>query len=375
MTQKNFPANTYLNRDQPMASFWDLLPASWPGQSLDPYLPFAAVPPAGGSKRAAPGVASAVPFGGSSIADDQAQSLPPTFGDLPPSTQLEQSFAPIMPTPAQRGPDPWLVAGPPAGGSKAASSVVGPMGPGDGDANVPTRPLPMTFWALRPPTPHGQPFVPVVPTSDQLDRYAEPLVKSRPVTPGATQFSTGTDHGVLGFVPPVLAPVAGEATEAAAAGRLLALLPTVPLSAAMLLAMTEPMGDSTRKFSQSDDPEYRPQYVLRGGLSKPENLRVDELSTYGLPGQYGISSASAPNMTVDEIARRAQFRNGQMTYTTKRDINHLGYPVEPTGQQTYLHHSIMLPPGTNKLTDARRQALSALFRQHILSNPYRPLSR
>jgi hypothetical protein len=143
----------------------------------------------------------------------------------------------------------------------------------------------------------------------------------------------------------------------------------------MLLAMTERMGDSTRKFTQYEDPEYRPQYVLRGGLSMPNSLSVDELSTYGLPGRYGISSASAPNMTVDDIARRAQFRNGQMTYTTKRDINHLGYPVEPTGSQIKLHHSIMLPPGKDDLTDAQRAALSGLFQQHVLPNPYRPLPR
>ncbi len=178
-----------------MASFWDLLPASWPGQSLDPYLPFAAVPPAGGSKRAAPGVASAVPFGGSSIADDQAQSRPPTFRDLLLPPQLGQPFAPIMPAQAQRSPDPWLVATPQAG----------------------------TYTAAAPQ--HGQPFVAMMPPRAQPDPWVSPTINPASMTPGAQAFFPGaaraTDNpGFLGLALAQAAPAADQSpvTRQVAAG-------------------------------------------------------------------------------------------------------------------------------------------------------------
>lgn len=77
-------------------------------------------------------------------------------------------------------------------------------------------------------------------------------------------------------------------------------------------------------------------------------------------------------MTPDQIAQRAQFGNGQITYTIKRAINGLGFPVEPTGSQVRLHHSIVLPPGQDDLSDAQRGALSTLFRLNQMPNLYKP---
>ncbi len=166
-----------------MASFWDLLRASWSGQPVDPYFPFAA-PQAAGSKGATPSVPSADPLSASNT-DDQTQPWPTAFLGLPPPLQPGQRFAPIMPTQAQRGPDPWLVAAPQASVSEAASPSVAPSGPPGGwpDANDRKQPSPKTYWDLLPATQLGQSFAPIMPT--QAQGGADPWLVAMPQAGGS----------------------------------------------------------------------------------------------------------------------------------------------------------------------------------------------
>ena len=200
-----------------------------------------------------------------------------SFWDLLPAAAAGQPFAAAMPDQV----DPWLQFLPAATQAATGNNAASPAATsanqlGDTFGAAAAMQPPASFWDLLPATPHGQPFVPVVPTPDQLDHYFPPLGAARPVTPGAQVFFPGADQasdsrGILGLLPPAVAPAVGEASEGAIASRL-AMAPvgaTGALATAILLAMTEPLGDSTRKLSQSDDPLYQPQYVLRGGLRSP----------------------------------------------------------------------------------------------------------
>ncbi len=166
-----------------MSSFLDLLRASWSGQPVDPYSPFAA-PQVAGSKGATPSVPSADPLSASNT-DDQTQPWPPAFLGLPAPLQPGQQFAPIMPTQAQRGPDPWLVAAPQASVSEAASPSVAPSGPPGGwpDANDRKQPSPKTYWDLLPATQLGQSFAPIMPT--QAQGGADPWLVAMPQAGGS----------------------------------------------------------------------------------------------------------------------------------------------------------------------------------------------
>jgi hypothetical protein len=141
---------------------------------------------------------------------------------------------------------------------------------------------------------------------------------------------------------------------------------TGALAGAMLL------GSTTRTANPEDD-EFHPQYVVRGGRSEPRPLQnnVSELTKLGLAGEHGMSSSSAPDLNVDQIAAVARYPNSEISYTILPELLALGYRLVPTGNgRNPLHASILLRPGESELTDEQAAALSALFAQHRLPNPY-----
>jgi hypothetical protein len=97
-----------------------------------------------------------------------------------------------------------------------------------------------------------------------------------------------------------------------------------------------------------------------------------ELTRIGMPGQYGMSSTSARNMSVDQLAAVARYPNEQISYTVLPEVKALGYRVVPTGNaDNPLHASILLPPRETVLTDPKAAALSALFAPNVIANRYR----
>jgi RHS repeat-associated protein len=107
------------------------------------------------------------------------------------------------------------------------------------------------------------------------------------------------------------------------------------------------------------------QYVVRGGLSAPGTFRVDPIARY--QGLYGISSASAPNMTPEQIATISKFPNRMITYTTVGELAARGFPVIPTPDDNPLHADIVVP--NSRLTPEQAATLSALFQRNIRPNP------
>jgi hypothetical protein len=124
-------------------------------------------------------------------------------------------------------------------------------------------------------------------------------------------------------------------------------------AAASALATAILLGLTTRTARPEDD-EFHPQYVVRGGESKPKDLKENyrDLNGVGMPGLYGMSSSSAPESSVDQIAAVARYPNGRISYTIVPEVNALGYGVAPTPRRENPLHS-------------------ALFRRHIIPNPNR----
>jgi RHS repeat-associated protein len=151
----------------------------------------------------------------------------------------------------------------------------------------------------------------------------------------------------------------GVRAAAAAAGAF-----ALPLAIATgILAVT-----STSTAGRSQDEV---QYVVRGGISSPSTLQtgVRELTPLGLPGQYGISSSTGANMSVNQIATIANYPHENLTYTTTQELSGIGYQVQPTPTRNPLHASILLPPGQASLTNEQAATLSGLFAPNRVPNP------
>jgi len=452
-----------------MPTIWDLMPASlWPVQPFTPPVDPArastwaqAVPPSwypSGDNAASPdwpmapaGSAAAPPYGRALSWDS------PTGAWLPPPNGAPR--VPDVGSAAPRVPDvgsaayydqmladakgahafvKWLV-GPPtapqagAGGNAAPSIAASASQPGGAldTAAASQQRSPATFWNLLPPTPHGAPFVPVVPTTDQLDHYFPPITPAPPVTPGAQHFFADAGAGQamgnqasLGLLSPLFPAAASEAPTAGevAAGSAAAI--PAALAAIMLLASTRPAGERQselerrRKFSAqsgyprpvdtptfpqpseavapetaaqsrylpsidppklppSDDPEEddSSQYVVRGGESKPRDLIKGVSAEQDLPGEYGMSSSYDPRLSVNQILQVARYPNRMITWTRAPQLNALGYRVVPTpildsAKPNPLHASILLPRGQTALTEQQAEILSRLLQMHMESNPY-----
>jgi hypothetical protein len=123
--------------------------------------------------------------------------------------------------------------------------------------------------------------------------------------------------------------------------------------------------------STADRTQDEVQYVVRGGISSSTTLQrgVDELTPLGLPGQYGISSSTGVNMSVNQIAAIANYPHENLTYTTTQELSGIGYQVQPTPTRNPLHASILLPPGQSSLTNEQAATLSGLFAPNRVLNP------
>jgi hypothetical protein len=109
-----------------------------------------------------------------------------------------------------------------------------------------------------------------------------------------------------------------------------------------------------------------------GLVPRRREENYQDLKDVGMRGLYGMSSSSATELSVDQIAAVARYPNGKISYTIVPEVNALGYGVAPTPhRENPLHATIVDAPGISELSDDRAEALSALFRRHIIPNPYR----
>jgi hypothetical protein len=325
-----------------MPIIWDLLPASpWPTQSFTPP----GNPDQGSAWAASPAAATSTP---DYLASDALASSGPWDDD-----RYRQMLA----------------------DAKRASDFVNwTFGP---PSVAPRAPTAAPIRALWPASPSGDNAYP--------DTHASPWDEAEePAAPSGSLLGMAGGHNPSGSPPTNLdswQPPAGIPGEAGSIGaRAVTAARTVGLgasAAASALATAILLGLTTRTARPEDD-EFHPQYVVRGGTSEPRYLQrnYQELSKIGLRGIYGMSSSSAPNLEVDQIAAAAKYPNPEISYTIVPEVNALGYGVVPTpNKDNSLHASIVDTPGTSNLSDDRAAALSALFARHIIPNPYQTRRR
>ncbi|MBS0219459.1 MAG: hypothetical protein JSR91_01835 [Proteobacteria bacterium] len=174
---------------------------------------------------------------------------------------------------------------------------------------------------------------------------------------GHNDASSGESLAFLGPVGAAIRSAAVPAAEAVAAMGVGPLLAALASGAAVLFYPSE-LGDDS-----CTPPNCGNQYVLRGGLAAPANLQQGVGVVTGYEPMTGFSVTSAPNMTLDQLAKYAQYPNAMISFTTTRDLANMGYPVAPTPLNRPdgpdpLHSTVQTPM---PLPDAEAQAISKAF--------------
>jgi hypothetical protein len=83
------------------------------------------------------------------------------------------------------------------------------------------------------------------------------------------------------------------------------------------------------------------QYVVRAGLARPDSLIAGTTVHRLIPGLTGSSVQSAP---VEALARGGQFRNRQISVTTRRALQQYGFDlVFPTTGRGAYHATVRAP--------------------------------
>jgi hypothetical protein len=86
----------------------------------------------------------------------------------------------------------------------------------------------------------------------------------------------------------------------------------------------------------------------------------------------GFSVTSAPGLTLDQLAKYAQYPNGTISYTTTNTLAGMGIQVAPTPQPNDPLHSTVVVP--YPLPDPQAQAINSAFAGKM-QNLYRNLGR
>jgi len=111
-----------------------------------------------------------------------------------------------------------------------------------------------------------------------------------------------------GFVVPVVPVLARLAIKAAT---------KVAIPLAILFYLVTPGKVSApSKAPPTTQDKDNPNWVVRAGQAKPQDLQKGYGEHRGAPGIYGVSVQYQPGLTVDELAAAGRFPNGQISYQT-----------------------------------------------------------
>jgi hypothetical protein len=109
------------------------------------------------------------------------------------------------------------------------------------------------------------------------------------------------------------------------------------------------------------------QYVVRGGLARPDNLIAGTTAHRMISELTGFSVQSAPGVSIDELARAGQFRNRWVGVTTLRTLRRHGFMIVfPTPGRGAYHATVRVPDPLPPDIAAR---LSALFVRYPNPHP------
>jgi hypothetical protein len=95
-------------------------------------------------------------------------------------------------------------------------------------------------------------------------------------------------------------------------------------------------------FESGESEDEEPQYVVRAGMARPDNLIAGTTAHRLVPGLTGFSVQSALGLSVKELARGGQFRNGHISVTTVGALQRHGFEVVfPTPGRGGYHTTVL----------------------------------
>jgi hypothetical protein len=111
----------------------------------------------------------------------------------------------------------------------------------------------------------------------------------------------------------------------------------------------------------------QPQYVARGGVATPSQLRAGTRLT---ANGYGFSVQTAPGVPVDELARGGRFPNRRISITTVQELRAAGVTVNFPTPGAGAHHGTVVVPsaaawhlrGNQQLVYAETQSISCTIK-------------
>ena len=109
------------------------------------------------------------------------------------------------------------------------------------------------------------------------------------------------------------------------------------------------------------------QYVVRAGIARPDNLIGGTTAHRLIPALTGFSVQSAPGVLIEELARGGEFRNRQISVTTRNALRWHGFDVVfPTPGRGAYHATVRAP---NPLPPDSAELISGLFVQYPNPHP------
>lgn len=128
------------------------------------------------------------------------------------------------------------------------------------------------------------------------------------------------------------------------------------------------VGGAAASIAGDTVQNQQPQYVIRGGVTTPDQLIA---GTTPIPGTWfmtGFSVTTAPNMTPTQLAAAAGYPNGQISVTTVAALLDIGVSVASTPSDNNPLHATATAPYPLPFPTA--VVISSVFTQQ--PNPYKP---
>lgn len=97
--------------------------------------------------------------------------------------------------------------------------------------------------------------------------------------------------------------------------------------------------------------------VVRAGVALPKNIQAGVREHKGMPGLIGFSVQSAPEKTIEELARAGEFPNLQISVTTDCMLKRIGLSLMKSPGTGY-HKTVVTPM---PLTNEQAATISAVF--------------
>jgi len=119
----------------------------------------------------------------------------------------------------------------------------------------------------------------------------------------------------------------------------------------------------------ADADTGEPDWIVRGGLATPEQLRAGTSEHRYVPGLTGFSVRRQPGKTVEELAAAGQFRNRMISVTTMGELRLAGtlagYTIQVLATPRGLFHQTVVVPHPLPIDLAEALSLAFSHRENV----------